>query len=230
MNRDMSTLPPVRIGISSCLLGEHVRFDGNHKRDAFLVEVFGRYVTWVPVCPEVEMGLGVPRETMRLERHGHEIRLVTPKTGADHTDRLRTFAAQRLTSLSQERLCGYILKKDSPSCGMERVRLYPSTGVPDRSGQGLFAAALMQRFPHLPVEEEGRLQDPRLRENFVTRVFAYQRWGQMAEQKITRAGLLRFHAQHKFLLVAHSHIGTRRVGRILAHPEQFANEQAWAAA
>jgi uncharacterized protein YbgA (DUF1722 family) len=113
---------------------------------------------------------------------------------------------------------------------MERVRLYPSTGVPDRSGQGLFAAALMQRFPHLPVEEEGRLQDPRLRENFVTRVFAYQRWGQMAEQKITRARLLRFHAQHKFLLVAHSHIGTRRVGRILAHPEQFANEQAWAAA
>jgi uncharacterized protein YbbK (DUF523 family) len=135
MHSDMSTLPPVRIGIASCLLGENVRFDGNHKRDAFLVEVFGRHVTWVPVCPEVEMGLGVPRETMRLERCGQEIRLVTPKTGADHTDRLRTFAAQRLTSLSQERLCGYILKKDSPSCGMERVRLYPSTGVPDRSGQ-----------------------------------------------------------------------------------------------
>ena len=230
MNSDRSTLPPVRIGISSCLLGEHVRFDGNHKRDAFLVEVFGRHVTWVPVCPEVEMGLGVPRETMRLERHGQEIRLVTPKTGADHTDRLRTFAAQRLAALSQERLCGYILKKDSPSCGMERVRLYPSTGVPDRSGQGLFAAALMQRFPHLPVEEEGRLQDPRLRENFIARVFAYQRWGQMAGQKITRTGLQQFHAQHKFLLVAHSHIGTQRVGRLLAHPEQFPDEQAWAAA
>jgi uncharacterized protein YbgA (DUF1722 family)/uncharacterized protein YbbK (DUF523 family) len=230
MNSDRSTLPPVRIGISSCLLGEHVRFDGNHKRDAFLVEVFGRHVTWVPVCPEVEMGLGVPRETMRLERHGQEIRLVTPKTGADHTDRLRTFAAQRLAALSQERLCGYILKKDSPSCGMERVRLYPSTGVPDRSGQGLFAAALMQRFPHLPVEEEGRLQDPRLRENFIARVFAYQRWGQMAGQKITRAGLQQFHAQHKFLLVAHSHIGTQRIGRLLAHPEQFPDEQAWAAA
>jgi uncharacterized protein YbgA (DUF1722 family)/uncharacterized protein YbbK (DUF523 family) len=230
MHSDRSTLPPVRIGISSCLLGEHVRFDGNHKRDAFLVEVFGRHVTWVPVCPEVEMGLGVPRETMRLERHGQEIRLVTPKTGADHTDRLRTFAAQRLAALSQERLCGYILKKDSPSCGMERVRLYPSTGVPDRSGQGLFAAALMQRFPHLPVEEEGRLQDPRLRENFIARVFAYQRWGQMAGQKITRAGLQQFHAQHKFLLVAHSHIDTQRVGRLLAHLEQFPDEQAWAAA
>jgi uncharacterized protein YbgA (DUF1722 family)/uncharacterized protein YbbK (DUF523 family) len=230
MNGDMSTLSPVRIGISSCLLGEHVRFDGNHKRDAFLVEVFGRHVTWVPVCPEVEMGLGVPRETMRLEQHGPEIRLVTPKTGADHTDRLRTFAAQRLTALGRERLCGYILKKDSPSCGMERVRLYSSTGVPDRSGQGLFAAALMQRFPHLPVEEEGRLQDPRLRENFVARVFAYQRWGEMTEQTITRAGLQQFHAQHKFVLVAHSQIGTRRVGRILAHPGQFPDEQAWAAA
>jgi uncharacterized protein YbgA (DUF1722 family)/uncharacterized protein YbbK (DUF523 family) len=230
MNGEVSTMPPVRIGISSCLLGEHVRFDGNHKRDAFLVEVFGRHVTWVPVCPEVEMGLGVPRETMRLEQYGDESRLVTPKTGADHTDLLRTFAAQRLAALSQERLCGYILKKDSPSCGMERVRLYPSHGVPNRSGQGLFAAALLQRFPHLPVEEEGRLQDPRLRENFVTRVFAYQRWSQMAEQKVTRAGLQQFHAQHKFLLVAHSQVGAQRVGRILAHPEQFAGEQAWAAA
>jgi uncharacterized protein YbgA (DUF1722 family)/uncharacterized protein YbbK (DUF523 family) len=230
MNGDVSIMPPVRIGISSCLLGEHVRFDGNHKRDAFLVEVFGRHVTWVPVCPEVEMGLGVPRETMRLERHGPEILLVTPKTGADHTDRLRTFAEQRLAALSQERLCGYILKKDSPSCGMERVRLYPSNGVPNRSGQGLFAAALMQRFPHLPVEEEGRLQDPRLRENFITRVFAYQRWGQMTEQQITRARLQQFHAQHKFLLVAHSQVGAQRLGRILAHPEHFADEQTWAAA
>ena len=176
------------------------------------------------------MGIGLPRETMRLEQHGHEIRRVAPKTAADHTDRLRTFAAQRLAALSQERLCGYILKKDSPSCGMERVRLYPTTGVPNRTGQGLFAAPLMHCFPHLPVEEEGRLHDPRLRENFVTRVFAYQRWGQMAEQKITRAELLRFHAQHKFVLVAHSQVGTRRVGRLLAHPEQFTDEQAWAAA
>jgi uncharacterized protein YbgA (DUF1722 family)/uncharacterized protein YbbK (DUF523 family) len=230
MNGDVSTMPPVRIGISSCLLGEKVRFDGNHKRDASLVEVLGRHVTWVPVCPEVEMGLGVPRETMRLEQHGHEIRMVTPKTGEDHTERLRIFAEQRPAALSQERLCGYILKKDSPSCGMERVRLYPNNNVPNRSGQGLFAAALMQRFPHLPVEEEGRLHDPRLRENFVTQMFAYQRWGQMAEQKITRAGLLQFHARHKFLLVAHSQIGTRRVGRILAHPEQFADAQVWASA
>jgi uncharacterized protein YbgA (DUF1722 family)/uncharacterized protein YbbK (DUF523 family) len=230
MNGDSATMSPVRIGISTCLLGEHVRFDGNHKRDAFLVEVFGRHVTWVPVCPEVEMGLGVPREPMRLEQHGPEVRLVAPKTRADHTERLRIYAAQRLEALSRERLCGYIFKKDSPSCGVERVRLYPTTGAPNRSGRGLFAAALMRRFPHLPVEEEGRLHDPRLRENFVTRVFAYQRWCHMAEQKITRAGLLRFHAQHKFLLVARSQVGAQRVGRLLAHPEQFPDEQAWASA
>ena len=123
-----SVLPPVS--------RKNVRFDGNHKRDAFLVEVFGRHVAWVPVCPEVEMGLGVPRETMRLERHGHEIRLVTPKTGADHTERLQTFAAQRLAALSQERLCGYILKKDSPSCGMERVRPIPTTRSRTAQGRG----------------------------------------------------------------------------------------------
>jgi uncharacterized protein YbgA (DUF1722 family)/uncharacterized protein YbbK (DUF523 family) len=230
MSMDIATITPVRLGISSCLLGQEVRFDGGHKRDAFLVEVFGRYVEWVPVCPEVEMGLGVPRETMRLESHGGEVRLITPKTGADHTERLRTFADNRLAALANERLCGYIFKKDSPSCGMERVRVYPNHTSPNRSGRGLFAAALMQRFPYLPVEEEGRLNDPRLRENFVSRVFAYQRWRQMAEKPITRAALMGFHARHKFLLVAHSQIGTQRLGRLLAHPEQFPDENALATA
>jgi uncharacterized protein YbgA (DUF1722 family)/uncharacterized protein YbbK (DUF523 family) len=230
MSMDIATITPVRLGISSCLLGQEVRFDGGHKRDAFLVEVFGRYVEWVQVCPEVEMGLGVPRETMRLESHGGEVRLITPKTGADHTERLRTFADNRLAALANERLCGYIFKKDSPSCGMERVRVYPNHTSPNRSGRGLFAAALMQRFPYLPVEEEGRLNDPRLRENFVSRVFAYQRWRQMAEKPITRAALMGFHARHKFLLVAHSQIGTQRLGRLLAHPEQFPDENALATA
>jgi uncharacterized protein YbgA (DUF1722 family)/uncharacterized protein YbbK (DUF523 family) len=230
MDPDGSMITPVRIGISSCLLGQHVRFDGGHKRDAFLVEVFGSYVEWVPVCPEVEMGLGVPRDTMRLEWHAGEVRMITPKTGADHTEGMWTFAEQRLAALVEERLCGYILKKDSPSCGMERVRVYASQGSPNRAGQGLFAAALMKHFPHLPVEEEGRLNDPRLRENFISRVFAYQRWGQLAESRITRAGLTDFHAQHKFLLVAHSQVGTQRLGRLLAHPERFTDEKALAAA
>jgi uncharacterized protein YbgA (DUF1722 family)/uncharacterized protein YbbK (DUF523 family) len=230
MSLDASTITPVRLGISACLLGQQVRYDGGHKRDAFLVEVFGRYVEWVPVCPEVEMGLGVPRDTLRLELQGDDIRLIMPKSGEDYTQRLRTFAAKRLAALGKEHLCGYIFKKDSPSCGVERVRLYPSHGVPSKPGRGLFAAALMQRCPDLPVEEEGRLNDPRLRENFITRVFAYQRWRQMAEKTITRAGLTRFHAQHKFVLVAHSQVGTQRLGRLLAHPERFGGDQALAAA
>jgi uncharacterized protein YbgA (DUF1722 family)/uncharacterized protein YbbK (DUF523 family) len=229
MSMDIATIIPVRLGISSCLLGQEVRFDGGHKRDAFLVEVFGRYVEWVPVCPEVEMGLGVPRETMRLESHEGEVRLITPKTGADHTERMRTFTEKRLATLANERLCGYIFKKDSPSCGMGRVRIYANRESPNRSGRGLFAEALMQYFPYLPTEEEGRLNDLRLRENFVTRVFAYQRWCQMADKRMTRAALMGFHAQHKFLLVAHSQVGAQRLGRLLAHPEQFANEQALAA-
>ena len=153
-----------------------------------------------------------------------------PKTGADYTEPMRTFAAKRLEALAREHLCGYILKKDSPSCGMERVRLYPSSGMPRKSGQGLFAAALTQYFPHLPVEEEGRLNDPRLRENFVTRVFSYQRWQQLPEHTISRAALLQFHAQHKFVLVAHSQVGTQRLGRLLAQPEQWADDQTLATA
>jgi uncharacterized protein YbgA (DUF1722 family)/uncharacterized protein YbbK (DUF523 family) len=230
MREDTGTEAPIRLGISACLLGQQVRYDGGHKRDAFLVEVFGRYVDWVPVCPEVEMGLGVPRDTLRLELHSDEVRLIMPKTGADHTERLRTFAGLRLEALAKERLCGYILKKDSPSCGMERVRLYADDHLLRKAGRGLFAAALVRRFPHLPVEEEGRLHDPRLRENFVTRVFAYHRWQRMTEGAWSRAALLRFHAQHKYVLVAHSQVGTRRLGRLLARPEQFADDRTLAEA
>lgn len=223
MTQDASRHTPVRIGISSCLLGNEVRYDGGHKRDAFLVATFGRFVEWVPVCPEVEMGLGVPRETLRLEQHGDNVRLIMPKTGEDYTTRIRSYAQQRLADLAKLRLSGYVLKKDSPSCGMERVRVYDGPGAPHRGGRGLFAEALMQRFPHLPVEEEGRLNDPSLRENFVSRVFAYHRWLQLAEKRITRAGLTRFHAQHKYLLLAHSQVGTQRLGQLLARPDHFAD-------
>jgi uncharacterized protein YbbK (DUF523 family)/uncharacterized protein YbgA (DUF1722 family) len=220
----------VRIGISACLLGHQVRYDGGHKRDAFLVESFGPYVEWVPVCPEVEMGLGVPRDTLRLERRGADVRLIMPKTGADYTESLRRFAADRLEALAQERLCGYILKSNSPSCGLERLPIYAGAGAPMRHGRGLFAEALLQRFPHLPVEEEGRLHDPRWRENFVSRVFAYHRWRQLTQERLTLASLRQFHAQHKFRLMAHSQAGLRRLGRLLAHPEQFSDVARLAAA
>src|SRR5215510_10793595 len=141
---DTAIATPVRLGISACLLGQKVRYDGGHKRNAFLVEAFGRYVEWVPVCPEVEMGLGVPRETLRLELQGDDIRLIMSKTGVDYTERLRGFAAARLEALAKEGLCGYIFKKDSPSCGLEHVRLHPPNGLPRKTGRGLFAAALIQ--------------------------------------------------------------------------------------
>ncbi|HEY7214646.1 MAG TPA: DUF523 domain-containing protein [Thermoanaerobaculia bacterium] len=161
-----------RIGISACLLGEEVRYNGGHKRDAFLADVLGPYVEWVPVCPEVELGMGTPRPPIRLERHGGEIRLVMPSTGGDYTDAMREYAERRADELAKLDLDGYILKQDSPSCGLERVEVHQGSGAPSQDGRGLFAAALIARLPDLPVEEEGRLRDPRLRESFVRRVFA----------------------------------------------------------
>jgi len=167
---------PIRIGISSCLLGQEVRFDGGHKRDSFLTDTLGPQVEWVPVCPEVEIGLGIPREPVRLVRAADDaIRMVTTSTGVDHTETMARWAIARLEELAREDLCGYVLKKDSPSCGMEYVKTYSSGGTAERNGRGLFAAALMRRFPSLPVEEEGRLADPRIREDFIERVFAYAR-------------------------------------------------------
>ena len=168
-----AALPKPRVGISACLLGQEVRYDGGHKRDAFLTEVLARYVEWVPVCPEVELGMGTPRPPIRLERRGGEIRLVMPSTGADYTDAMRSFAERRVGELGKLDLDGYILKKDSPSCGLEGVKVHRDAGTPSTEGRGLFAEVLTARLPDLPVEEEGRLADPLLRESFVRRVFAH---------------------------------------------------------
>ena len=211
-----STGPAIRIGISSCLLGQKVRYDGGHKRDAFLVETFGRFVEWVPVCPEVEMGLGTPRETLRLVRIGGNTRMLMPKTGTDHTQAMNAFAERRVRDLGQEDLCGYILKKDSPTCGMERVRVFDAHGVPAKSGRGLFAEALLRYFPNLPVEEEGRLSDPRLRENFIERVFAYRRLKTLFAGRWKLGELVAFHTAHKLLLMAHSPRAYASLGRLVA--------------
>jgi uncharacterized protein YbgA (DUF1722 family)/uncharacterized protein YbbK (DUF523 family) len=206
-----------RIGVSACLLGQKVRYDGGHKHDRWVTDVLGIWVEFVPVCPEVEIGLGTPRPTIRLERLGGALRLVCPTSGSDHTTAMNTFAEKRSAALARAHLCGYILKKDSPSCGLERVRVYDRNGVPARDGRGLFAAALVQRLPSLPVEEEGRLNDPRLRENFVTRIFAHQRWIEIERAGITRARLFRFHERHKYVLMAHSQAGMRRLGHLLGN-------------
>jgi uncharacterized protein YbbK (DUF523 family)/uncharacterized protein YbgA (DUF1722 family) len=206
----------LRIGVSACLLGEPVRFDGAHRHDRWVTDVLGRHVDLVPVCPEVEIGLGTPREPIRLERVGGRIRLVAPGSGADHTERMQSWAARRLAQLDRQALCGYILKKDSPSCGMERVRIHGRGGTPARTGRGMFAAALMQRFPALPVEEEAALQDRRRRENFVTRIYSRSRWLAMETAGLGRARLRRFHERHACVLLARSPVGTHRLGRLLA--------------
>jgi uncharacterized protein YbgA (DUF1722 family)/uncharacterized protein YbbK (DUF523 family) len=208
-------LPRVRVGISACLLGEEVRYNGGHKRDAFLAGTFGRYVEWVAVCPEVELGMGTPRPPIRLERHGGEVRLRMPSTGEDLTAPMRAWAGRRAEDLAALDLDGYVLKKDSPSCGMERVKVYPEAGAPSKDGRGLFAEALIERLPHLPVEEEGRLNDPALRESFVSRVFVHHRWRLGEREGWTRAALMRYHERHKFLLMARNQSGMRRLGRLL---------------
>jgi uncharacterized protein YbgA (DUF1722 family)/uncharacterized protein YbbK (DUF523 family) len=207
---------PLRIGISACLLGQEVRFDGGHKRDAFLTKVLGPYVEYVPVCPEVEMGLGTPRETLRLVHQPAGLRMVTTRTGIDHTDGMQRWSKRRLTELEDEDLSGYVLKKDSPSCGMERVKTYGAAMMPARDGQGIFASALLERYPLLPVEEEGRLTDPTLRENFIERIFAYRRLRDFFRGRWTPGALVAFHTAHKMSLLSHSTSAYNELGRLVA--------------
>ena len=213
----------IRIGVSACLLGEKVRYDGGHKRNEFLVGTLGRFVTWVPVCPEVELGLGTPRPSLRLFELDGEVRLVeSSKPSAsepskrDHTAAMRAWARQKVRSLAGMRLSGYVLKRNSPSCGMERVRLYRDTGRPTRKGRGLFAGALIESCPNLPVEEEGRLNDSRIRENFIEQVFAYRDLNTLFEGRWTLRELVAFHSAHKFQLLAHAPEGYRRLERLVA--------------
>ena len=214
------TTAPLRLGISRCLLGDEVRFDGGHKKDSFLTDVFGRYVEWVPVCPEVEAGLGTPREAMRLVGDPQNPRLVTIKSGTDHTRALETLTKNRIAQLMELDLSGYVFKKGSPSCGIERVRLYNENGIPSRNGVGLFARAFIEQFPLIPVEEEGRLCEPTLRENFIERVFCYRRWQDLVQSGVTMQALVQFHTIHKYLLLAHSPQQYKVIGRLVGQAER----------
>ena len=206
----------IRLGISACLLGERVRFDGGHKCDRPLVESLGRHVEWIPVCPEVESGMDVPREALRLVRDGHGIRLLTGKTNIDRTPDILSFARRRVDELRSADLSGFVLKKDSPSCGLERVKVYGPGGMPQRTGRGLFAHALVANFPLLPIEEEGRLRDPQLYENFVERVFAYRRLTRLFSGSWSIGNLVRFHTAHKLTLMAHQPSAYRALGALVA--------------
>jgi uncharacterized protein YbgA (DUF1722 family)/uncharacterized protein YbbK (DUF523 family) len=207
---------PIRLGISSCLLGAKVRFDGGHKRDRYLTDVLGEWFQWVPVCPELDIGLGVPRPTIRLVEGGDNPRLVEPKSGQDLTERMETYSHQKVDELMAKDLDGYILKRASPSCGMERVKVYTEAGMPLKSGAGVFARILLEKWPHLPVEEEGRLNDPMLRVRFIEHVFCRHRWRMLVRRGLTRRRLIEFHTAHKLLLRAHNEAGYRRLGKIVA--------------
>jgi len=206
----------IRVGISSCLLGESVRFDGGHKRDAYVNGTLARYFELVPVCPEVAIGLGVPREPIRLVGTGQGVRVLGVRNAElDVTDALRDYGRRMARELDD--LSGYILKRASPSCGMERVKVYRPDGTPAGvTGAGAYAQAFMAARPLLPVEEEGRLGDPALRENFVTRVFVYHRWQRICARGLTPAALVDFHTRHKLLVMAHSQAAYRRLGRLVA--------------
>ncbi|MCW8859935.1 MAG: DUF523 and DUF1722 domain-containing protein [Deltaproteobacteria bacterium] len=206
----------IRLGISSCLLGAKVRFDGGHKLDRFLTETLGHYVEYVPVCPEVEVGLPTPRDSLRLTGTPESPRLVFPKTGEDITERMTVWAKQRVTQLEKENLCGFVFKAKSPSSGMERVRLYDKNGVPNKTGVGLFAGIFMEHFPLLPVEEEGRLHDPRLRENFIENIFVLKRWRETLIQGKTARNLVDFHTRHKYLIMARGVESYRQMGKLVA--------------
>jgi uncharacterized protein YbgA (DUF1722 family)/uncharacterized protein YbbK (DUF523 family) len=216
-------MPKLRLGISACLLGQPVRFDGGHQQDRFITDTLGKYVEFVPVCPEVECGLGVPREAMRLVGDPEAPRLLTVHTRVDLTDRMLAWARKRVPELEQENLGGFIFKSKSPSSGMARVKVYPeqAPGSPVTRGVGMFARVFMAHFPLLPVEDEGRLHDPVLRENFITRIFVLQRWRELLAANPNLGALVAFHTRHKLLILSHSPKHYRELGRLVARASEL---------
>jgi uncharacterized protein YbgA (DUF1722 family)/uncharacterized protein YbbK (DUF523 family) len=214
----------IKIGISSCLLGYNVRYDGGHKLDRFLRDTLGRYVEYVPVCPEVEYGLGTPRESLHLVGDPASPRLITTKTQRDHTAGMLRWARKKAIQLRKEDLCGFIFKSKSPSSGMERVKVYGEGGMPVNKGTGLFAGVFMDHFPLVPVEEEGRLHDLKIRENFIERIFALRRWRKILQDGKSRGRLVDFHTRNKLLILAHSPKHYREMGNLVAESKKFPNK------
>jgi uncharacterized protein YbgA (DUF1722 family)/uncharacterized protein YbbK (DUF523 family) len=211
----------IRIGISTCLLGEQVRYDGGHKRDRFLTDVLGEYFDWVSVCPELEVGMGVPREAVRLVGSPAKPRMVGIDSGDDWTERMEAYSKKRVAGLGKLDLCGYILKSKSPSCGMERVKIYNPKGMATKDGVGIYAEVLIKGYPLIPVEEEGRLNDPNLRENFIVRVFAYHRLRRLMDGRLTTGKLVEFHTAEKYLLMSHSPKHYRELGKLVGNAKRI---------
>jgi uncharacterized protein YbgA (DUF1722 family)/uncharacterized protein YbbK (DUF523 family) len=211
----------IKLGISACLLGENVRYNGGHAHDHYLTKTLGQLVDYVPVCPEVECGLPVPRETMRLVGDPENPVLMTNKTKKDMTAQMKSWAQKRVRDLEKENLCGFIFKSKSPSSGLYRVKVYTEQGMPANQGTGIWARAFTEHFPLLPVEEEGRLHDPGLRENFIERIFVFKRWQEVLKKGKTRGNLVDFHTRHKLLLLSHNQKNYREMGKIVAFPKDM---------
>lgn len=212
-----------RIGISRCLLGENVRYDGGHQLDRFLRDTLGRYVTFVGVCPEVECGMSIPRDSLRLVGDPENPRLVTRKTGADHTEQMKAWTETALNYLAEQNLCGFVFKSRSPSSGLHNIKVYDeTTGQPvSHKGRGIFASAFVERFPLLPVEDDGRLHDPLLREMFIERVFLFRRLRNSLARGMSRHELIEFHASHKLLFMSHSPEHARDLGSLVGRIKEW---------
>ncbi len=210
----METL--IKIGISRCLLGDRVRYDGGHKKDPFLTDTLSMYVDYIPVCPEVEAGFPIPREAFRLVGDSENPVMITSKTRKDVTNVMKKWAQKRVRELEKESLCGFIFKKDSPSSGMERVKVYNDKGMAYKKGVGIFAGIFMNHFPLVPVEEEGRLHDPILRENFIERIFSLKSWRETLSLRKSMVNMIDFHTRHKLLIMAHSVKHYELMGRLVA--------------
>lgn len=216
----------LKIGVSACLVGEDVRHSGGHCRNRFVTDKLSEFADFVPTCPEVAIGMGVPRETVRLERDGDSsINMRAPKSGRDFTDAMRTFANERAEELKDDDLDGYIFKKDSPSCGVFRVKIYEKDQPAERRGTGLFAERMMAAHPNLPVEEDGRLSDSGLRENFIEQVFAYRRVKDLFAGHWSRKEVVDFQAREKMLMLSHSPALAKKIGQMVAKIDSFDRAQ-----
>lgn len=215
----------IRIGVSACALGEKVRVDGGHARNPYLTETLAKYVNFVPLCPELACGMGIPREKVRQIDCAGEIRLIGQESGNDWTDRMDSWCQRIIPSLEEDQLCGFILKSESPSCALLRGKIYSTTGKPARRGAGFFATRLMEQFPLLPIEASYRLHNPLIRENFLRRVFVLKRWHKLVENGMDIGQLVNFHTRHKMLIRAHDLKGYRQLGKLLGESSVFNTDE-----
>ncbi len=212
----------IKIGVSSCLIGEKVRWNGDHKQNHYVREVLGHYFEYVPVCPEVEVGMGTPRETVALYGPRENPKMISRKSHIDWTSPMRHYIKNRIPELNKEDLCGYIFKSKSPSCGLARIPVYSDfTHQKARHGAGLFADAFKTKYPWVPTEDEGRLNDFKIRENFLVRVFCFHRWQRLLKEGFSIKTLVDFHTRHKFLLLSHSRKYYDALGKLVANAKSF---------